>query len=257
MVNTMIKTIFLSLHVIYFGSVQALTLNGVTEFSMLSPLNSSAAGVVKSILVSSGQKVKQGALLIQLDTTPYQAGVEKARALLQSLQPAVITAQLELDRAQELYDRDSLSQVELKYAENKLAAAEGAYKAAEADLKLASYHLQQTRIESPINARVIKVDSFKGQYVNPEVESSALLSIVSSSSMSAVAVLNSDQWKPDLVNRSATVKYRDKVYQGQVSELGFIRVEQSGGLPAYEVRVVFSTDDLIPAEMPVSIDIKD
>ncbi len=257
MVNKMIKILFLGLQVVYLGSVQALTLNGFTEFSMQSQMNSSTAGVVKSVLVSSGQTIKPGELLIQLDATPYQAGEEKARAMLQSLQTAVSTAQLELERAQELYDRDSLSQVELKYAENKQAAAEGAYRAAEADLKLAKYHLQQTRIVSPMHARVIGVNTFKGQYVNPEVESSALLTIVSASSMSAVAVLNSEQWNPGLMNRKATVKYRDQVYQGQVSELGFTRVEQSGGLPAYEIRVVFSTNDLIPAEMPVSIEIKD
>ena len=257
MVNKMIRKIFLGLPLLCIGSVQALTLNGFTEFSMSTAINASTAGLVQSVHVAPGQKIKQGELLLQIDKTPYEAAEERAQAVLQSLQTAVDTAQLELDRAQELYDRDSLSQVEMKYAENKYSAAQGNYKAAQADLKLAEYHLNRTRIVSPINARVIRVNTSKGQYVNPEVESSALLTIVSSSSMSAVAVLNSDQWNPSLMNKKATVKYRDKVYQGQVNELGFVRVEQTGGLPAYEVRVLFSTNDVIPAEMPVSIEIKD
>jgi RND family efflux transporter MFP subunit len=257
MVRSIVKTVLLGLSMIYFGSVQALALNGFTRFDAESAINSSAAGVVKSVRVSTGQKVKRGDVLVELDATPYRAQLERAQALLKSLQPAMISAELELDRAMELFDRDSLSQVELKYAENKFAAAEGAYQAAQADVNLASYHLKQTQVKSPINARVIGVNTFPGHYVNPEVDSSTLLTIVSANSMQAVAVLNSDQWSSNLINKKATVKYRDKIYQGQVSELGFQRVEQSGGLPAYEIRVVFSTADLIPAEMPVSIDITD
>jgi hypothetical protein len=93
--------------------------------------------------------------------------------------------------------------------------------------------------------------------VDPSVDSSALITLVSANSMNVVAVLNSDQWSPDLLNKKATVSYRGKVYQGKVSELGYQRVQQSGGLPAYEVPIVFSTEDMIPAEMPVSIEIKD
>lgn len=257
MVKSMLKIIFLCLNVLYFGSVQALTLNGFTEFSSLVKINARSAGLIQSVVVKSGQKVKQGDVLMELDATPYQARHERAKALARSIQPALSTAQLELDRAQELFDRDSLSQVEMKNAENKAAAADGALKAAQAEVNLTQYQLQLTRVKSPMYARVIEVNASKGQYVDPSVDSSALITLVSSNSMHAVAVLNSDQWSSGLMNKKATVKYRNKVFQGKVSELGYQRVQQSGGLPAYEVRILFSTDDLIPAEMPVSIVIKD
>lgn len=257
MVKTKFKILFFCLSVFYLGSVQALTLNGFTEFSSVIKINARSAGLVQSVAVESGQKVKQGEVLLELDATPFKAQAERAKALASALQPALSTAQLELDRAQELFDRDSLSQVELKNAENKAAAAEGALKAAQADVSLSQYQLQLSQMKSPVDARVIRVNTTQGQYVDPAVDTSALITLVSANNMNAVAVLNSDQWRADLIGKKATVKFRDKNYQGQVTQLGYQRVQQSGGLPAYEIRIAFPTNDLIPAEMPVSIEIRD
>jgi RND family efflux transporter MFP subunit len=257
MVKPILKTMFFCAIVLHLASVQALSLNGFTEFSSVVKINARSAGIIQAVEVKSGQKIRRGDVLFKLDATPYQAQHERAKALASSLKPALNTAQLELDRAQELFDRDSLSQVEFTNAQDKVAAADGAYKAAQADISLSRYQLQQTQVKSPMTARVIDVSTVKGQYVDPSVDSSALITLVSANSMNAVAVLNSDQWSADLLNSKATVTYRNKVYQGKVSELGFQRVQQSVGLPAYEIRIVFSTEDLIPAEMPVSIDIKD
>lgn len=257
MVKQAIKIIFACLGLLYFSTVQALLLNGVTEFAGVMQINARTAGVVQSIEVQSGQNVKQGALLLTLDATPFQARYERAQAIASSLHPGLINAQLELDRAQELYDRDSLSQIELKNAENKVAVADGAYKAALADVRLAKYELQQAAVKAPTKSRVMKVHTFIGQYVDPAVASVALVTLVSNNTMKAVAKLNSDQWSAQLVNKKVTVKYRNKVYQGKVDELGYQRIEQAGGLPAYEINITFSTDDLIPAEMPVSIEIQE
>jgi RND family efflux transporter MFP subunit len=257
MVRLKHQIIFSCLAAFCWSQAQALTLNGFTEFANLSPMNAATAGTVQSIAVQPGQKVSSGDLLIKLDATPYQARYEGAQALANALKPAFNTAQLELDRAQELYDRDSLSQVELQNAQNKVAAADGKLKAALAEVALTRYQLQQASIHSPMNARVVKVHTFRGQYVDPAVDSTALITLVSSTSMKAVAVLNSDQWKAELMNKKARVKFRSQVYQGKVTELGYNRVEQSSGLPAFEVHISFTTDDLIPAEMPVSIEIED
>jgi len=66
------------------------------------------------------------------------------------------TAQLELERAEELYDRDSLSQVALKTAENVLTEADGAYQVAIADKVLAEYQLKNAAITSPFNGQVLE-----------------------------------------------------------------------------------------------------
>lgn len=240
---------------LFLSSGHALELNGYTRYAQMLDMNSGTAGTVESVNVKRGQRVKAGDLLIQLDATAHQARLERAQAVETSLQPMVETAELELERAQELYDRDSLSQVELKKAENALSIAQGHYQAARADSALAEYELQKTQLRSPIDGRVLEVYTDVSHYIDPGVEKDALLTIVNSRQMLAVAQLNTEQWDAGLMNKKATVKFRDQQFNGRVSFLGFNRVKQSSGLPAYELQVTFETSSLIPAEMPVTIDI--
>jgi len=252
-----VKLIICLLSLLYFPSGFGLTLSGFTAYEMVVDLNARTSGIIKETPVMAGQQVKKGDVLLELDATPYQAALDRATAIEQSLLPVFETNQLELTRAQELYDRDSLSQVELKNAEYKLAVAEGNLKAARADVQLAQYHLSHTVIHSPVTGRVAQLNTNVGRYVDPAVDLSPLMSIVKSLRMKAVALVNSDQWNPKLVNKAATVKYREHRFNGVVSYLGFNRIKQASGLPAYEVYVSFETGLLIPAEMPVTIEIKD
>lgn len=241
----------------YIPAGHALSLDGITGFASTIHLNASTEGKIIVIPVKTGQTVKKGDLLIKLDATPHKARLAHAKAIEKSFLPAVTTAQLELERALELYDRDSLSQIELKNVENKLLLAEGAYQAAQAELALAEYELIQTSVRSPIDGRVISLVVNIGQYVNPQVTTDSLISLVNNQRMKAVATINSDQWRHGLMNKKATVKFRDKTYHGSVTYLGLNRIKLSSGLPAYEIHVSFDTDNLIPADMPVSIEIRE
>ncbi len=238
-------------------TASALSLNGYTDFGATLEINSSVVGSVMAVHVKPGQKVLKGDILIKLDATPYRTRLEKVQAIEGSLLPAVESARLELERVQELYDRDSLSEVELKKAENFLAEANGAYQAAQADSLLAEYDLNNCVIRSPVEGRVLEVNTNTSQYVDPAVQSRVLLTLVDSLHMKAIALINSDQWDARLINKKATVTFRSKIFHGKVSYIGYKRKKLSTGLPAYEVHVAFKTTSLIPAEMPVFIDIPD
>lgn len=240
---------------LFFSTGHALELNGFTRYSQMLDINGATAGTVKSVKVERGQRVKAGDILIEIDATAHQARLQRARAIETSLKPAVETAQLEMERALELYDRDSLSQVEMKKAEDALAIAQGHYEAAQADTALAQFELQKTQLRSPIDSRVLEVYTDVSRYIDPSVSNDILLTLVNSRKMLAVAHLNTEQWDGDLINKKASVKFRDQQFNGRVSYLGFNRVKQSSGLPAYELHVTFETSSLIPAEMPVSINI--
>lgn len=240
-----------------WSSAQALSLNGFTRFSAAVGVNASVAGKVESIAVKQGQRVNKGDVLITLDSTELKFELERANALSKSLLPAYETAQLELERAEELYDRDSLSQVDLKIAESAMLKAEGEYEVAQAALSLATYRLGQARIESPLTGRVLSVEVSPGVYVNPEINSQPMVNLVDSRRLQAIAAIKSEQWDANLLNKSATVTFRGRSFDGNVTSLGLARVQQSSGLPAYELSVTFTTDQLIPADMPVTIDIKE
>ncbi len=251
------KLILALISLLYFSTSQALTLNGFTGFGSVVELNARVNGIVQSVAVKSGQRVQKGDVLIKLDVTPYQARLDRALAVEKSLLPLVQTAQLELERAEELYDRDSLSQVSLKNAENILAEAEGNYQAAVADKILAEFQLKHAVIVSPFNGRVLQLHTNVAQYVDPAVSLNSMITLVSSRNMKAVALINSEQWSDSLLNKKAMVQFGKRNFSGKVSYLGYKRIKQNGGLPAYEIHVSFETDEFIPAEMPVTINIKE
>lgn len=256
MVKQNFKVIVLLLSLFLWSSAKALSMNGVTEFASIFNLNSATRGVVQIINVKPGQRVNKGDVLIQLDTTPHKARLDRALATEKSLLPEVEIAQLELERVQELYDIDSLSQVDLKNAENKLTRAEGAYQVAQAETTLAKYQLDQAMIRAPVDGRILEVHVNNAEYIDPAEDSAPLITLVDSRRMKAIGMLNSDQWNSALLNKAATIMYRNKKINGKVSYIGYKRSHPSEVNSGYAVHIIFETDRLIPSEMPVTIDIK-
>ncbi len=239
------------------SAAQALSLNGTTEFGTRVELNAATRGVIRNVEVSPGQRVKQGAVLLKLDDTPHRATLSRTQAIARGLKPDVDIARLEMERAEELYALDSLSQVDLQNADNKLTRAEGALQAAEADRIAAEYELGRTVLTAPFDGRVLAVHVSSGQYVDPGVETTPLLTLVDSRNMIAVASIGGEQWRVSLLGQAARVRYRDKDYSGRISHLSLAPVQGTAGTgsASFLLHVAFTTDEPIPAGFPVSIDI--
>jgi RND family efflux transporter MFP subunit len=235
----------------------ALTLNGVTLFGDEVAVNAHSAGVIQAVRVAEGQRVKKGDVLIELDHRPMQVAYDRAIALHKAQEPTVQNATFEFERARELYDRDSLSEFELRKAEMNLTEAQARLDAAAADVRLAEIDLERATLRSPVSALVLEVAANAGQYVDPAASLGSLVRLVVTRKMLARATLTSEQWDPGLQRKKTTVVFRGKSYNGRVSHLGYTRVEQAGGLPAYQIEVSFSPDQPIPAQMPVSIEFAD
>lgn len=112
-----------------------------------------AAGIAKTIAFSSGDDVKQGALLVQLDDTVEQADLQSAQATLKN-------AESDLARQQDLFRRGTVAQSQLDQAiakRDETAAAAEKIKAT----------IAQKRITAPFDGRlgIRRVDV--GQYVSP------------------------------------------------------------------------------------------
>ncbi len=112
-------------------------------------------------------------------------------------------------------------------------------------------------MHSPLDGRVLQLHTNIDQYIDPAVNGEPLITLVDSQHMLAIALINSEQWNYALMGKQATIQFGKKAFNGQVSYLGYQRIEQSSGLPAYEIYISFQTDELIPAEMPVTISISE
>jgi multidrug resistance efflux pump len=249
--------LFLFLVMFHFTTpLLAVELKGRTDFSDLYSLNSAVSGIVSEVYVSAGQLVKRDDVLLKLDARPFQAKVAEAKSVVTMRKPVRDQMLTELEKAQELYDRDSLARVVLQNAENDLQIAEGELAAAEAKLELAAYQLSQSTISAPDDLLVLDVNTHPQQYINTEVSDEPLVVLANHYEMLAIAYLGPDQWDAGLVGKSAQVDYLGRKIRGRVISLEYRRSPESDSPDGFELRVIFVASGEIPANMPVTIDIQ-
>lgn len=247
----------LFLTTVFFATpLLAVELKGRTDFSKLYSLNSAVSGIVSDVYVSPGQVVKRDDILLKLDGRPFQARVAAAKAIVTIRKPVRDQMLTELERAQELYDRNSLARVVLQNAENNLQIAEGELAEAEAKLQLASYEFSQSRVSAPDDLLVLDVNTHTNQYINTEVSDQPLMVLANHYEMLAIAYLGPDQWNAGLVGKPAQIDYLGRKFRGKVINLEYRRRAQSNSLDGFELRVKFVASGEIPANMPVTIDIQ-
>jgi HlyD family secretion protein len=235
--------------------VQAIDLNGIAEFDRRLTLNSSISGRVAQIHVDTGQPVVRGELLVSFVTTGLQARVDIATAEVNALAPKVARMLSELEKAQELYARDSLARKALERAEQDHTIAAANLAAAVANLELASFHLSQAQLHSPITGMVLSINTFPGQYINTRVDDQTLLTIADNNSMSVQALLPVELYSKTLLNKAAQVTYLKQSFSGKVVAIDRQVSMGANNHPAMYLRVRFSTDGSLPAGLPVKINV--
>jgi len=235
----------------------AIDLNGQTEFAQRLALNSSISGRVGVINVEVGQQVAAGEVLLSLVPTGLEANAGIAAAQVDSLAPAVDRMQVELEKAQELFDRDSLALVELQLAEQNYAIAQANLAGAKARLARALFRLSQADIRSPINGVVLSIATFAGQYINTTVNNQTLLTVVDNSSMTVQSLLPLELWKESIRGKPARVTFQQKTYQGTVIGASKQVTIGDNNYPAVTLRIEFAADGKLEAGLPVKISISD
>jgi membrane fusion protein (multidrug efflux system) len=111
-------------------------------------------GFIQKIYVDEGQVVKKGQLLFTIDAPQYEQNVRNAAAAVSSMEAAVSTAQLQVDKTIPLVKKEIISQFELESARNTLQSQTAALAQARAALENAKTNLGYTRIVSPVDGVV-------------------------------------------------------------------------------------------------------
>ena len=239
------------------AQVQAVQLSGVTDFSARASLAFSESGMIQQIEAKPGDRVEKNESLASLNPLIFRNSLLKFRAVSNTLKPLLEQKSSELDKANELFDRDALARVELEVAEQQYTIAKANLDAALADVQIAEYRLSQSELRAPFAGLVTRVDAVVGEYYDRESHHRTLIEVVNNQQMVATAFINSDLWHSDLNNRFAKVKYRGSEYSGAVVYVSDERKEQNGAVPAFELKVLFTANGDIPANMPVTIDIQE
>ena len=140
-------------------------------------ISSNVSAKIIKLHVEEGDQVKRGQLLVTLDRTNYEAGVNQARAeLLRSKAQLAQSranhqkAKQDYERIKGLYDKKLSSVQELEAAANVLATTEASITASESQIDAADAVLEQnmdnlakTKIYTPISGTVSKLNKEEGE----------------------------------------------------------------------------------------------
>lgn len=139
------------------------TLEAVNE----STVSAQTSGAVKGIFFDVNDQVEAGSLLISINDTQQQAGLQQALANLEQAKAQNEDAQVLLKRNKRLFDQQTLSQGEYDSTVARAKSAAAAVKAATAGLKQAQEQLSYTQVTAPFSGIVKARHIEMGELVNP------------------------------------------------------------------------------------------
>lgn len=151
------------------------------------------SGLIKDVKVRAGQEVPAGALLLELDARPFDARLHKAQAGVQGLARKRAEAEREAKRAQELYARTVLSNVELEKAHIDNQQVESQYQQARAQQQLVEVERSYTQLKSPFAARVLAVNTAPGEAISAGLQAPTLIEVARSNVIDVVAKLKPEE----------------------------------------------------------------
>lgn len=125
------------------------------------------SGFIRELRVQEGDRVRSGELLARIDAADIEGNIRQAQAALASAEANQKDATIDAARFQQLFDKGSVSDSEMRKARLRQDAAEETANQARAALDIASAQRDYTQIRSPINGVVVARHQRSGDLATP------------------------------------------------------------------------------------------
>jgi len=187
-------------------------------------------GYLEAVLFKEGDLIKEGAPLYRIEKGLFEAAVEQAQGALERSKAAQVLTAIQLQRAQDLLDKQAGTVVARDQARAADDQAKGAIMADDANLTTAKINLGYTEITAPITGKVGRTNITRGNVVGPD--SGVLTVIVSQDPMyvtfpvSQREFLRAREAKRNLNMEDIKVRIRfaDGSQYDQMGSLNFVNV---------------------------------
>ncbi len=156
--------------------------------------------LVDAVLHDVGASVEKGKLLVRLDDANARLALAQAKASLAALDAQVLEASLRAENAEELLERNFISDEELVARRAALAVVQANREAQRVAVEAAELDLSRTRIRAPFDAVIIDRHAQVGGYVQP-----------------GTALLTLSQQDGREVDAEIDARYRDSLTVGTVA----------------------------------------
>lgn len=229
--------------------VGALEVDAVITWAEPRALAIPVSGRVDAVRVEPGSVVAEGTELVRLDLRPFANAVRHSEAGVAEIAPDLAEAEREYARAQELYDRTVLSQVERQVAENRLRVLEARSEAAQARAAQARLAREYAVLRAPYPAHVMAVHTREGAVLSSALQPAPVVELARSDRRWAVgeaeagAVLGAALALGD----SVQVRVEGMLMAGEIQALrGLADVNTLGASIEVVVRVAASPSGRLP-----------
>lgn len=135
------------------------------------------SGRVQRVHVGLGDRVRRGDLLLEIDPDLYAAQLAEAEATVRSAEASLEKARRDLERNEELFETQNLSESEIERFRSGLAAAEAAHAQALAARERARTNLADARLAAPFDGDVAMRPPDPGTTVTPGMPLTRLVEI--------------------------------------------------------------------------------
>jgi RND family efflux transporter MFP subunit len=140
---------------------------GRTEAPDSVEIRARASGYLTRAAFKEGDLVKKGDLLFVVDPRPYEAALARAKAELEATRVDLELANKELDRANALFARGTITQQQLDARASAVASLAARQALASATIQSAALELEYTQLRSPISGRIGRMLVTPGNLVGP------------------------------------------------------------------------------------------
>lgn len=211
--------------------------DAIVQHGRTAELGFAVSGIVDTVHVAPGARVRKGEALVSLERTPFEAEVSRAEAALKRAAADRTEAARDHEQAKELYERTVLSTVELENARLRAERAEAEHQAAAARLAQARYELARSRLVAPFDGRVLAVRAQPGEAVVSRLEARSLVALAAEGDYVALARLAPAAAEAIAPGQPASVTIGGRRYEGRVRS---VAVESAAAEARYEVAVSFA-----------------
>lgn len=136
------------------------------------------SGYLQSVHFKDGAEVKKGDLLMVIDPRPYQAELDRAKALVEQAVTRQQLASAERERAERLLKSRAVSEEEADTRGKAEVEAQAMTHSAEAMVEMAKLNLEYTSIQAPISGRIGRKLITEGNLVNGNQGQATLLATI-------------------------------------------------------------------------------
>ena len=126
------------------------TYSTVLEGKQYVEIRPQVSGFITDVLVNEGAQVRKGETLFIIDTIPYAAAYEQAKAAVATAEAQEATSRLTLEGQEELYSENVISDFELQTSRNSYLSAKAALAQATAQEISAANNLSFAKVSSPV-----------------------------------------------------------------------------------------------------------